>query len=172
MKYLNKSFSIERVKAEYLAKKFGTPIYCYSYKKLKTNIINFKNNFKSFKPLICFSVKSNTNVHLLREIKKLGCGADVVSIGELMKALKAGVNAKKIVFSGVGKTTEELNYAINKNILLQTIIYCILCFLEYLRKLHYSLIRNRTRTTGAYICTAFTSFTWSIPLKTPHSNVS
>ena len=118
MKYLNKSFSIESVKAEYLAKKFGTPIYCYSYKKLKKNIINFKNNFKSFNPLICFSVKSNTNVNLLRQIRKLGCGADVVSIGELMKALKAGVNTKKIVFSGVGKTTEELNYAINKNILL------------------------------------------------------
>ena len=118
MKYLNKSFSIERVKAENLAKKFDTPIYCYSYKKLKTNVIKFKNNFKSFNPLICFSVKSNTNVNLLREIRKLGCGADVVSIGELMKALKAGVNTKKIVFSGVGKTAEELNYAINKNILL------------------------------------------------------
>jgi len=118
MKYLNKNFSIESVRAEYLAKKFGTPIYCYSYKKLKENIINFKNNFKSFNPLICFSVKSNTNVNLLREIRKLGCGADVVSMGELMKALKAGVNNKKIVFSGVGKTTDELNYAINKNILL------------------------------------------------------
>ena len=118
MKYLNKSFSIEGVKAKYLAKKFNTPIYCYSYKKLKENIINFKKNFKSFRPLICFSVKSNTNVNLLREIKKLGLGADVVSMGELMKALKAGINNKKIVFSGVGKTTEELRYAINKNILL------------------------------------------------------
>ena len=118
MKYLNKSFSIENIKAKYLAKKFGTPIYCYSYKKLKENIINFKKNFKSFRPLICFSVKSNTNVNLLREIKKLDFGADVVSMGELMKALKAGINNKKIVFSGVGKTTEELNYAINKNILL------------------------------------------------------
>ena len=78
MKYLNNSFSIEGVKAEYLAKKFGTPIYCYSYKKLKTNIINFKNYFKYFNPLICFSVKSITNVNLLRKIKKLGCGADVV----------------------------------------------------------------------------------------------
>ena len=118
MKYLNKSFSIERVKAENLAKKFATPIYCYSYKKLKMNIIKFKNNFKSFNPLICFSVKSNTNVNLLREIRKLGCGADVVSMGELMKALKAGFNPKKIVFSGVGKTFEELNYAINKKIFL------------------------------------------------------
>ncbi len=118
MKYLNKSFSVENVRVEYLAKKFGTPIYCYSYKKLKKNIIKFKNNFKSFNPLICFSVKSNANLNLLREIRKLGCGADVVSIGELMIALKAGISVKKIVFSGVGKTTRELDYAINKNILL------------------------------------------------------
>ncbi len=118
MKYLNKNFYIENVKAENLAKKFNTPIYCYSYAQLKKNVINFKKNFKSFKPLICFSVKSNSNVKLLNEIKKLGCGADVVSIGELMKTLKAGISPKKIVFSGVGKTSEELNYAIKKKILL------------------------------------------------------
>ena len=69
MKYLNQAFFIERVKAENLAKKFGTPIYCYSYEKLKININNFKKNFKSIKPLVCFSVKSNSNVNLLREIK-------------------------------------------------------------------------------------------------------
>ena len=118
MKYLNKSFLIERVKIKNLVKKFDTPIYCYSYEKIKKNVINFKENFKSFSPLICFAVKSNTNVNLLREIRKLGCGADVVSIGELMKALKAGINPKKIVFSGVGKTFKELNYAVNKKILL------------------------------------------------------
>ena len=118
MKYLNKNYYIENVKAGNLAKKFNTPIYCYSYAQLKKNVINFKKNFKSFKPLICFSVKSNSNVKLLNEIKKLGCGADVVSIGELMKTLKAGISPKKIVFSGVGKTSEELNYAIKKKILL------------------------------------------------------
>ncbi len=118
MKYLNKNFYIENVKAENLAKKFNTPIYCYSYAQLRKNVINFKKNFKTFKPLICFSVKSNSNVKLLNEIKKLGCGADVVSIGELMKTLKAGISPKKIVFSGVGKTSEELKYAIKKKILL------------------------------------------------------
>ena len=118
MKYINKSFSIENVKVNNLAKKFNTPIYCYSYKQLKENINNFKKSFKSFSPLICFAVKSNTNLNLIREIKKFGLGADVVSMGELMMALKAGVNPKKIVFSGVGKTSEELNYAINKKILL------------------------------------------------------
>ena len=118
MKYINKSFSIEKVKVQSLTKKFKTPIYCYSYKKLKENINNFKKNFKSFSPLVCFAVKANTNVNLIREIRKLGLGADVVSIGEMMKALKAGINPKKIIFSGVGKTHKEISYAIDKKILL------------------------------------------------------
>ena len=118
MKYINKNFSIEKVKAQDIAKKFGTPIYCYSYKKLKENITNFKKNFKSFSPLICFAIKSNTNINLIREIRKLGLGADVVSMGELMMALKAGINPQKIVFSGVGKTSNEISYAIDKKILL------------------------------------------------------
>ena len=118
MKYINKSLSIEKIKIKDIAKKFGTPIYCYSYKQLKENISNFKKNFKSFSPLICFAIKSNSNVNLIREIRKFGLGADVVSIGELMMALKAGINPKKIVFSGVGKTSNEISYAINKEILL------------------------------------------------------
>ena len=118
MKYINKSLSIEKVKIKDIAKKFGTPIYCYSYKQLKENISNFKKNFKSFSPLICFAIKSNTNVNLIREIRKFGLGADVVSMGELMIALKAGIDPKKIVFSGVGKTSSEISYAIDKKILL------------------------------------------------------
>ena len=118
MKYINKSLTIEKIRVQDIAKKFGTPIYCYSYKKLKENIANFKKNFRSFSPLICFAIKSNTNVNLIREIGRLGLGADVVSMGELMMALKAGINPKKIVFSGVGKTSVEINYAINKRILL------------------------------------------------------
>jgi len=118
MKYINNCLTIEKVRVRDIAKKFGTPIYCYSYKKLKENITNFKKNFNSFTPLICFAVKSNTNVNLVREIRKLGFGADVVSMGELMLALKAGVEPKKIVFSGVGKTSKEISYAIDKKILL------------------------------------------------------
>ena len=118
MKYINKHLSIEKVKAQDIAKKFGTPIYCYSYKQLKENISNFKKSFNSFSPLICFAIKSNTNVNLIREIRKFGLGADVVSMGELMMALKAGINPKKIVFSGVGKTSDEISYAIDKKILL------------------------------------------------------
>ena len=118
MKYINKSLTIEKIRVQDIAKKFDTPIYCYSYKRLKENITNFKKIFSSFAPLICFAIKSNTNVNLVREIRKLGLGADVVSMGELMLALKAGINPKKIVFSGVGKTSVEINYAIDKKILL------------------------------------------------------
>ncbi|WP_415320886.1 diaminopimelate decarboxylase [Candidatus Pelagibacter sp. Uisw_092] len=118
MKYINKSLSIDKIKVQDIAKKFGTPIYCYSYKQLKENISNFKKNFKSFSPLICFAIKSNTNVNLIREIRKFGLGADVVSMGELMIALKAGIDPKKIVFSGVGKTSREISYAVDKKILL------------------------------------------------------
>ncbi|MDA9769285.1 diaminopimelate decarboxylase [Candidatus Pelagibacter sp.] len=118
MKYINKSLTIEKVKAQDIAKKFGTPIYCYSYKQLKENISNFKKSFRSFSPLICFAIKSNSNVNLIREIRKFGLGADVVSKGELMIALKAGIDPKKIVFSGVGKTSNEISYAIDKKILL------------------------------------------------------
>ena len=118
MKYINKKLTIERVSVQNIANQYGTPTYCYSYKKLNNNINNFKKSFRSFAPLICFAVKSNTNVDLIREIKKFGLGADVVSIGELMMALKAGINPKKIVFSGVGKTSNEISYAIDKKILL------------------------------------------------------
>ena len=101
-----------------IAKKFKTPIYCYSINKIKNNILNFKSHFKKIDPLICYAVKANTNLNILKEINKNNLGADVVSIGELMKALKAGIKPKKIVFSGVGKTFTEIEYAINKNILL------------------------------------------------------
>ena len=118
MKYIKNNFSVEGVKVHNLVKKFNTPIYCYSHKRLRENIKNFINNFRSFSPLICFAVKANPNINLIKDISKLGLGADVVSMGELMKALKAGINPKKIVFSGVGKTSDEIKYAIDRNILL------------------------------------------------------
>ncbi|KRO56796.1 MAG: diaminopimelate decarboxylase [Pelagibacteraceae bacterium BACL5 MAG-120705-bin12] len=118
MKYLGQEFFIEKIKAKLIAKKFGTPAYCYSYSRLKENIENLQKNFKSFNPLFCFAVKSNTNKYLLNEIGKFGFGADVVSLGELIRAISAGISPNKIVFSGVGKTAREIEYAINKKILL------------------------------------------------------
>ena len=118
MKYINKRLSIEKVSLQHIAKKYGSPTYCYSYNQFMKNINHLKKSFKSFSPLICFAIKSNSNLNLLKEIHQFGLGADVVSMGELMVALKAGIKPNKIVFSGVGKTSEELTFAINKNILL------------------------------------------------------
>ncbi len=118
MKYKSQNLLIDGFNPRNLAKKYATPLYCYSYKRIKDNINNFKKSFNSIDNITCFSVKSNPNKILLKEIGKLGLGADVVSKGELMRALKSGIKPRKIVFSGVGKTTEEINYAIGKNILL------------------------------------------------------
>ena len=118
MKYSSKELKIDGYKAKTLVQKYSTPLYCYSFKKIKANIDNFKKNFKEVNPLICFSVKSNSNKILLKEIGKMGLGADVVSIGELVLALKSGIRSNKIVFSGVGKTANEIDYAIKKKILL------------------------------------------------------
>ena len=118
MKYIKSNFHVEDVNLQKLAKKFDTPLYCYSYEKLKKNIINFKFHFRKLNPLICFAIKSNSNLSIIKEIKKLGLGADVVSKGELTQALKAGISPKQIVFSGVGKSYSELKYAIEKKILL------------------------------------------------------
>ena len=118
MNYKKNSLYIENISIQRIAKKFGTPAYCYSLNKLKLNIRNFKKYFISINPLLCFSVKSNSNFQILKEINKMGMGADVVSKGELIMALKTGISPKKIVFSGVGKTFDELKFAIEKNILL------------------------------------------------------
>jgi len=118
MKYKKGHFYIENISATRIAEKFGTPSYVYSYDKIKSNINNFKKNFKTINPLICFSVKSNSNLKILSQISRFGLGADVVSKGELIRALKARIKPEKIVFSGVGKTVDELKFAINKKILL------------------------------------------------------
>ena len=75
MRYISKDLVIDGLKAKILAKKYSTPIYCYSLKKVRENIAKFKKNFKKINPLICFAVKANSNKVLLREIGKLGLGA-------------------------------------------------------------------------------------------------
>ena len=87
MKYINNKFFIEGKNIRSLTKKFNTPLYCYSYKNLRENIENFKKAFDEIRPLICFSVKSNSNISVLKEIKKLGLGADVVFYKHLMLVL-------------------------------------------------------------------------------------
>jgi len=117
--YLKKNkLYVENMLASYIAKKHETPFYCYSFSQIKKNYENFNTYFKSIKPIICFSVKSNSNINLLKELRKMGSGADVVSVGELLKAIKAGIKPNKIVFSGLGKTEKEIKIAIKNKILL------------------------------------------------------
>ena len=98
MNYRNSQLFIENVSANKIIKKFGTPAYCYSFSQLKKNILSFKENFKNIKPLVCFAVKSNSNIRILKEISKFGLGADVVSKGELVAAIKSNINPKNSLF--------------------------------------------------------------------------
>ena len=118
MIYKKNNLVIDGFKPELLARKYSTPLYLYSLKMIKENVKNFKKKFKGINALTCFAVKANSNRFLLKEIGRLGLGADVVSIGELIRALKSGIKPNKIVFSGVGKTTDEISFAIKKEILL------------------------------------------------------
>jgi diaminopimelate decarboxylase len=117
-KYFREKLFIESSSVFSIAKKNKTPFYLYSERQIKENYSNFAKVFKNISPLICFAAKANTNLTIMRILGKLGSGADVVSGGELLRALKAGINPNKIVFSGVGKTEEELKLAIRKKILL------------------------------------------------------
>ena len=118
IKFKKNNLCVEKISAIKLAKIYKTPFYCYSLLELKKNFFDFKNSFNNIKPLVCFSVKSNSNLTLLKELGKMGSGADVVSVGELMKAIRAGINPKNIVFSGIGKTQEEIERAIKERVLL------------------------------------------------------
>ena len=118
LRYVGNNLFVEKLSIKNILKKNKTPFYIYSESQIAFNFLEFANTFKKTDPLICFAAKSNSNLNILRVLGKLGAGADVVSGGELLKALKAGIRPNKIVFSGVGKTEEELKIAINKKILL------------------------------------------------------
>src|SRR5262249_2830707 len=100
-----------------LAQAVGTPFYCYSTATLERHYRVFAGAFADVPSLVCYAVKANSNQAVIATLAKLGAGADVVSGGELKRALKAGVPADKIMFSGIGKTAAELALALEANIL-------------------------------------------------------
>ena len=108
---------IEGVSVKKLSKKFETPFYCYSSSTIIEKFKEFEKPFKYSGTIICYAVKANPNIAILKILSKLGAGAEVVSKGELKRSLKANIPAKKIVFSGVGKSLKEIEFAIKKNIL-------------------------------------------------------
>ena len=114
----NNNVLVENINILELVKKIETPAYIYSKRKIIENVNTLKSGLKKVDGLICFSVKANSNLNLLKILVNEGLGMDIVSGGELRKALLAGCNSKKIVFSGVGKSPIDIEYAIREDILL------------------------------------------------------
>jgi len=117
LKFKKNDLFIENISIKKLAKKFSTPFYCYSSNTIIQKYKKFELPFRNSDTIICYAVKANPNIAILKILSNLGAGAEVVSAGELRRALKAGINVKKIVFSGVGKSSSEIKFAIEKNIL-------------------------------------------------------
>ena len=114
--YKQNKLYCEDVSIEELAEKYGTPLYVYSRNTLISHYRKIKEAFKSISPLICYSMKANSNFSLCKALVKEGAGLDIVSGGELYRALKAGGSPKKIVYAGVGKTEKEIEAAIRQRI--------------------------------------------------------
>ena len=116
--YRNGEMFAEQVPLKRIAQEVGTPAYVYSLATLKRHFKVFDQAFAKVRHIVCFSVKANSNLALLRVFAKEGSGFDIVSGGELFRALKVGADPKKIVFSGVGKKKEEIEYALKAGILM------------------------------------------------------
>jgi len=116
--YRNGEMFAEGVPVKRIAKEVGTPAYVYSLATLKRHFQVFDRAFSAVPHIVCFSVKANSNIALLRAFAKEGGGFDIVSGGELFRALRAGADPKKIVFSGVGKKKDEIEYALKSGILM------------------------------------------------------
>jgi diaminopimelate decarboxylase len=113
----NDKFFVEDVCIDSIIEKFATPAYIYSKQRIVDNFKNLESAFKNVDHMICFAVKANSNIAILNLLAKNGAGFDIVSGGELRRVIAADGDPKKIVFSGVGKTSEEIKLAIENNIL-------------------------------------------------------
>ena len=116
--YVNNELWCEECPITTIAKEIHTPFYLYSHKTLSNHFKVFDKSFADIHHIICFAAKANSNLSILRIFAKLGSGADIVSGGELFRVLKAGIDPRKIVYSGVGKNKEEIEYALASNILM------------------------------------------------------
>ena len=113
---MTNSLKCEQVPYSVLAAQYGTPLYVYSQKAMTDAFNLYQQAFADLKPLICYAVKANGNLSILRYFASLGCGFDIVSGGELERVLLAGGAADKIIFSGVGKSSAEIEFALKNNI--------------------------------------------------------
>jgi len=116
-RYKGKNLYCDGIRASELARRFGSPLYVYSYKTLVGHFLKLRSAFSEINPLICYSVKANSNLAILKALLAKGAGLDIVSGGELYRAIKAGCPPEKIVYASVGKTDDEIAIAISKGIL-------------------------------------------------------
>ncbi len=116
--YINDELYAEDVAVKDIVAKVGSPAYIYSHATLERHFQAMDGAFAAVPHTICYSVKANSNLAVLKTFINLGGGVDIVSGGELFRALKAGVNPRKVVYSGVGKKAEEIEYALASNILM------------------------------------------------------
>lgn len=123
MKYLtykninnNQEVFLENVALSEVAKQVGTPFYAYSKKTIEENYLEFEKNFSGVNHKICYAIKANANLSIVKTLAALGSGIDAVSYGEIYRAIKAGINPKKIVFAGVGKTKNEIELALKDGV--------------------------------------------------------
>ena len=116
--YKDGELYVEEVRVKEIVKKVGTPVYIYSRRAIEEAFLEFEEAFRDVPHLTAFAVKANSNVHVLKLLFKLGAGADTVSVGELFRALNAGAEPKKLLFAGVGKREDEVEFALERGILM------------------------------------------------------
>ncbi len=116
--YQGNELFCEEVPLRQIVEQVGSPCYIYSHRTLIRHFQAFEEAFKDIPHLVAFAMKANSNIAVLRVLGREGCGADIVSGGELFRALKAGISPQKMVFAGVGKSEAEIQYALKSNILM------------------------------------------------------
>ena len=117
-KYQSGELYAEAVPVKRLARKYGTPLFIYSHNTLLRHFRAYADAFNDYPHIVCFAVKANSNTAILKLFAQQGGGADIVSGGELFVALRAGIPSKKIVYAGVGKTEDEIKFALKSKILM------------------------------------------------------
>ncbi len=143
-RYKGDTFYCEDIDVERVAKRYGTPLYVYSYKAITGRLAEFKSAFRDVRPLICYSVKANSNLSILKILVKGGAGLDIVSGGELYRAKFIKCPPKRVVYASVGKTDEEIKEAIGYGILMFNVES-----VPELEKINYisSRLKKRTRVS-------------------------
>ncbi len=172
--YKGKELHCEEVSVSRIAKAVGTPFYLYSIGTFLDHFLKLKEAFKPAEPLICFSMKANSNLTVLRALVNKGSGLDIVSGGELYKARKVGVDPKKVVFASVGKTEKEIEEAIRSKILMFNVesaqelevINAVACRLKTTQKIAIRLNPDVAPDTHHYITTGSKQNKFGINIET------